>query len=155
MDVESALIWGFGATVVLTLILRGAQALGLTRMDLPFMLGAMFTPDRDLAKVIGVLVHIVNGWIFAFIYAGALETSNIPGWSLGPVIGLVHGTFVASVGMPALPGMHPRMASEGWGPEPTRQLEPPGFLALNYGRSTPLVTILAHIVYGAILGAFY
>jgi hypothetical protein len=47
------------------------------------------------------------------------------------------------------------MASEQRGPEPTRQLEPPGFMALNYGRRTPLLTLLAHLVYGAIIGAFY
>jgi hypothetical protein len=47
------------------------------------------------------------------------------------------------------------MASEQRGPEPTRELEPPGFMALNYGRQTPLITILAHLVYGGILGAFY
>ena len=51
--------------------------------------------------------------------------------------------------------MHPRMASEQHGPTPTRQLEPPGFLALNYGRRTPISLLLAHLVYGAILGAFY
>jgi hypothetical protein len=32
---------------------------------------------------------------------------------------------------PALPAMHPRMASEQDGPTPTKQLEPPGFMALN------------------------
>ena len=47
------------------------------------------------------------------------------------------------------------MASELRGPEPTKALEPPGFLALNYGRRTPLVTLVAHAVYGLILGAFY
>jgi hypothetical protein len=57
--------------------------------------------------------------------------------------------------MPVLPGFHPRMATEQRGPEPTRELEPPGFLALNYGRGTPLLTLLAHLVYGAIIGAFY
>jgi len=57
--------------------------------------------------------------------------------------------------MPTLPAMHPRMASVHHGPEPTRQLEPPGFMALNYGRQTPAVTLVAHIFYGAILGAFY
>ena len=56
---------------------------------------------------------------------------------------------------PALPAMHPRMASEQDGPTPTKQLEPPGFMALNYGRRTPIAVILSHIVYGAILGAFY
>jgi hypothetical protein len=57
--------------------------------------------------------------------------------------------------MPVLPGLHPRMASEQRGPTPTRQLEPPGFLALNYGYRTPLTVILSHLVYGAILGSFY
>jgi hypothetical protein len=33
-------------------------------------------------------------------------------------------------------------------------LEPPGFLLLNYGRQTPLATIVAHISYGGIVGGF-
>jgi hypothetical protein len=33
-------------------------------------------------------------------------------------------------------------------------LESPGFMLLNYGRGTPLVTVLAHLAYGAIVGAF-
>ncbi len=36
----------------------------------------------------------------------------------------------------------------------TPLLEPPGFLLVNYGRSTPVVTILAHIACGAIIGGF-
>jgi len=72
-----------------------------------------------------------------------------------PLIGFVHGSFVLLAGMSLLPGLHPRMASEQHGPTPTRQLEPPGFLALNYGRRTPVSVLLAHLVYGSILGAFY
>jgi hypothetical protein len=37
----------------------------------------------------------------------------------------------------------------------TRQLEPPGFLALNYGRRKPLSVLLDHLAYGGILGGFY
>jgi hypothetical protein len=33
-------------------------------------------------------------------------------------------------------------------------LEPPGFLLVNYGRQTPLATVLAHVAYGAIVGGF-
>jgi hypothetical protein len=33
-------------------------------------------------------------------------------------------------------------------------LEPPGFMLMNYGRRTALVTIVAHVVYGAIIGGF-
>jgi hypothetical protein len=45
------------------------------------------------------------------------------------------------------------MASEYEGPIHGRRLQPPGFLALNYGYRTPLTTIAAHALYGAILGA--
>jgi hypothetical protein len=47
------------------------------------------------------------------------------------------------------------MASEQQGPIAMRQLEPPGFLALNYGYQTPLSVLVAHIIYGMILGGFY
>ena len=47
------------------------------------------------------------------------------------------------------------MADELHGPTPTRWLQPPGFLALNYGRGTPLVALVAHVAYGAIIGEYY
>ena len=66
-----------------------------------------------------------------------------------------YALYVLVASMPALPAMHPRMASEQDGPTPTKQLEPPGFMALNYGRRTPITVILAHLLYGVILGTFY
>ena len=33
-------------------------------------------------------------------------------------------------------------------------LEPPGFLMLNYGASTPIVSTIVHVAYGAIVGGF-
>ena len=53
-----------------------------------------------------------------------------------------------------LPVVHPRMGTgfDAAGSSPL--LEPPGFLLLNYGRQTPIVTVVAHIVYGAIVGGF-
>jgi uncharacterized membrane protein YagU involved in acid resistance len=151
----SLAIWGFGATVILTTIMAGSQGVGLTRMNIPFMLGTMFTPDRDRAKLLGVVVHLLNGWGLAVIYAAAFEGQGAATWWLGALIGLVHGLFVLVVVMPVLPSLHPRMASEQRGPTPTRLLEPPGFLALNYGRRTPLSVLLAHLVYGGVLGMFY
>ena len=52
MNLAAAIIWGFGATVVLTTLLRATQALGLTRIDLPFILGSAFTANRDRAKAL-------------------------------------------------------------------------------------------------------
>jgi hypothetical protein len=33
-------------------------------------------------------------------------------------------------------------------------IEAPGFLMRNYGRSTPLVSLAAHVLYGMIVGGF-
>ncbi len=149
------MLWGFVGTIVLTGLMSATQGLGLTRMSLPYMLGSMFTADRDRAKLVGFGVHLLIGWLFALIYAAAFESWRRATWWLGTLIGLVHGLFVLLTGMPLLPALHPRMASEQHGPTPTRQLEPPGFLALNYGRRTPVSVLLAHLVFGFILGAFY
>jgi uncharacterized membrane protein YagU involved in acid resistance len=155
MNKGSTMLWGFVSTVVLTTLLSGSQGLGFTRMSLPYILGTMFTPNRDRARLIGFGVHVVNGWLFASIYAAAFQSWRRATWWLGAAIGLVHALFVLMAAMPVLPGLHPRMASEQRGPTPTRQIEPPRFLAHNYAYRTPLTVILSHLVYGAILGAFY
>jgi uncharacterized membrane protein YagU involved in acid resistance len=155
MNTRSITLWGFVATLVLTTLMAGSQALGLTRMNLPFLLGTMVTSNRDRAKLTGFGMHLINGWLFASLYAAAFQSWRRATWWLGATIGLVHALFVLVACNTVLPALHPRMASEEQGPTPTRQLEPPGFLALNYGRRTPLSIILAHLVYGSILGAFY
>ncbi len=155
MNVGSWLLWGFVGTVVLTTVMAGSQGVRLTRMSLPYMLGTMFTPDRDRAKLVGFAIHLVNGWIFAAIYAATLRAWGGPTWWKGLAIGVVHAAFVLAVGLPALPGLHPRMASEARGPTVVRQLEPPGFLALHYGARTPISVVLAHVVYGLVLGVMY
>lgn len=131
MNMRGTVLWGFVATVVLTGVMAGSQRLGLTRMNIPFMLGTMTTPNRDRAKVIGFALHMMNGWIFASVYAAAFQSWRRATWWLGAGIGLVHALFVLVAAMPLMPSMHPRMASEDQGPTPTRQLEPPGFLALH------------------------
>lgn len=155
MNIPSILLWGFAATIVMTTIMSLSHGLGLTRMSIPFLLGTMLTPNRDRALVVGVAYHLVNGWAFAFLYAAVLEALGRTNWWIGAGIGLTHGLFVLAVGMPILPGLHPRMVSEYYGPTPNRRLQPPGFMALNYGRQTPVVTIVAHLLYGAIVGGFY
>jgi hypothetical protein len=155
LNLPSILLWGFAATFVLTTVLVAGQALGWTRIDVPFIVGTFFTPDRDRAKVVGFAVHVINGWWLAIIYALMFEQLHRATWWIGVVIGAVQGFVVVVLLLPLLPGIHPRMVSDSRGPEPTRLLEPPGFLSTNYGRMTPIVTIAAHAIYGLILGAFY
>lgn len=155
MNVFQVAVWGFVATVILTTLMNLSQGLGLTRMNLPFILGTMFTADRDRAKVYGTVFHMLNGWAFAFLYAVVFEALGRAGVLVGMVGGLIHSAFVLVVVMPTLPELHPRMAGEQHGPTVTRRLEPPGFLALHYGTSTPLSVLFAHLVYGGLLGALY
>jgi hypothetical protein len=146
--------FGFVATVALTALMVGAQLAGLTRMDIPMMLGTMFVEDSDRARVVGFLVHLLNGQIFALLYAigfALLESAN---WWLGSLFGALHGLAALTLIVPLLPGIHARMASERGGPELDQVLEPPGLLALNYGRETPLVALVAHIIFGMFLGIF-
>jgi len=152
---DSVFFWGFVATVAMTSLLTIGQSLRLTRMSLPLLLGTFVTGDWDRALVYGSGLHFAIGWVFAVLYAVTFETWGRVAWWLGALVGLVHGTFVLAVLMPLLPSMHPRIASEHGAPDSPAMLEPPGFLALNYGPRTPLITLAAHLVYGAVLGMFY
>jgi len=155
MNWPSSLLAGFVGTLVLTTLEAGAQQLHLTRMSIPYLLGTMMTPSRDRAKILGFLVHLVNGQLFALLYVVIFDALGEAGAWLGAVIGLAHAAVVLLVALPLLPTLHPRMASLHQGPTAVRQLEPPGPFALYYGFSTPLAVIVAHVIFGATVGGLY
>jgi hypothetical protein len=149
------LLGGFLGTVVLTTVLRGASELGWTRMDLPFLLGTALTADRVRAKVAGYALHFVFGVVFALGYWAVFAVGSKSGVLIGALLGLVHGLFAGTALVSILlPAVHPRMGTgfDAAGSAPL--LEPPGFMLINYGRQTPLATIVSHVVYGAIVGGF-
>ncbi len=148
------LLWGLVATVAMTTVLQGSQGLGLSRLSLPFLVGTLFTGDRRKAVVLGFALYTVGGWLFAFFYFLFFASLGLHSWWLGALAGVLHGLFLLACALPLLPYVHPRMASEYDGPTELRQLEPPGFLGLNYGARTPLTTLLGQAVYGATLGGF-
>ena len=155
MNWPSWLLWGFVATIVLTTLSAIAQGLGLTRMNIPQILGTLFTPDRDRAKVYGFFTHLLAGWVFSLFYVLIFESVGAAGWWRGAIIGAIHAGFALVVVFAVLPGVHPRMASDRHGPTAARLLEPPGFMALNYGSQTPIAVFIAHVIFGTILGTFY
>ena len=149
----STLLWGFVATILMTTILLGSQGLGLSRLSPPFLFGTFVTSRLRPAYLIGYVLYALGGWSFAFLYAALFAALGRQSWWLGALFGALHGMFLLTVLM-HVPYIHPRMASEYDQPRSDRALEPPGFLGLHYGRQTPAVTLLGHIVYGAVLGAF-
>ena len=146
MSVWGAFAGGFVGTLVLTTAMRAANELKLTRIDLPFLLGTALTADRARAKAIGYGLHFFFGQVFALSYYAVFVAIGHSGWGHGPQV-----------------GASPRRSSsrsDATLPRPlsgagdVSLLEPPGFLLRNYGVQTPLVTIAAHIAYGAIVGGF-
>jgi len=155
MNWPSWMLWGFVATLIMTTIEAGSQELGLTRVDFPYLIGTIFTPNRDRAKFYGFVAHVLNGWGISLLYILVFESLQRASWWIGGIIGLVHALFVLMVVLWMMPGIHPRMASEQHGPTATPQLEPPGVFGLNYGMRTPLSVLISHVVFGIILGSFY
>jgi hypothetical protein len=150
-----ALAGGFVGTLVLTTLLRTASEFHLTRMDLPFLLGTAITGDRVRAKAVGYLAHVVMGELFALLYYLMFLALGRHDWWLGAAFGLVHGlvtgTFLINV---LLPLVHPRMGSNLSDAGTVALLEPPGFMARNYGLGTPAVSLLGHVVYGTVIAVF-
>jgi hypothetical protein len=155
MTLLGALAGGFVGTLVLTTLLRAASELRQTRIDLPFLLGTMFTVDRKRAKAIGYLMHFFFGFSFALGYLAIFTAIGRSGWLLGALLGLLHGAFAGTALVNALlPVVHPRMGDPNTAANRVALLETPGFLMLNYGGATPVVMVIGHIAYGAIVGGF-
>lgn len=155
MHWSGALLWGFVASALMITILQGSQSLGLSRLNLPFLIGTLITAERTKAMVVGLTVYLLGGWGFAFLYFEAFRQLGDASWWLGATLGLLHGLVLVTVVVPLLPVIHPRMAWQYDGPSGPRRLEPPGAFGLHYGRPTPVTTIVAQTVYGLVLGAAY
>jgi hypothetical protein len=150
-----ALVGGVVGTLVLTTVLRGASEFGMTRMDLPFLLGTAVSADRIRAKAIGYALHFLFGLMFALAYYAVFAVIDRSGVLLGALFGLVHALFAGTALVNVLlPVVHPRMGTGFDAAGAAPMLEPPGFLLLNYGKQTLTATILAHVAYGAIVGGF-
>jgi hypothetical protein len=149
------ILWGLIATVAMTSVLEGSRGLGFSRMSLPFLVGTLFVGNRQWALIVGFVLYTIGGWLFAFLYFLLFASVGIYTWWFGAIAGALHGLFLLVAALPLLPFIHPRMASEYHGATTRRQLEPPGFLAMNYGYGTPASTLLGQTIYGATLGGFF
>ena len=117
--------------------------------------GTAVTSARQRAKLVGYIAHFGFGIAFALVYYWLFTVIGRSGWGLGAVFGLVHGMFSSTALVNILlPAVHPRMGTSFSAAGSSPLLEPPGFLMLNYGRSTPIVSLVAHILYGTIVGGF-
>jgi hypothetical protein len=155
MTLWGALAGGAVGTILLTSGLRIAQEVGWTRMDIPLVLGTIFTDRRGRASVIGYVLHFGNGLLFALAYYAVFRAVGHAGWLFGAGLGFVHACLAGGALLTVLlPAVHPRMGTPWTDAEEAPLLEAPGFLLMNYGRRTLIWTLVGHVLYGAIVGGF-
>ncbi|MEX2374465.1 MAG: trehalase-like domain-containing protein [Dehalococcoidia bacterium] len=92
--------------------LQGAQGAGLSRLSLPFVVGTFATGDRRWAMITGVVLYVLGGWLFAFLYFALFATIGLATWWFGLAVGVLHGMALLAIGLPLLPYIHPPMASQ-------------------------------------------
>ncbi|HZX63813.1 MAG TPA: hypothetical protein VFE76_00400, partial [Myxococcales bacterium] len=99
MTLTSGLLPSFAATVVFTAIEAGSQEARLTRMSIPYLLGTIFTPAREKAKLVGFLAHLLNGQLLALLYIALFERLGAGIWH-GILFGCCHAVIVLTVVLP-------------------------------------------------------
>ena len=100
MDWAGWALFGLVATAALTVVMVGAQLAGLTRLDLPLLLGTTVTADPDRARVAGFFIHLAIGLGFALGYAAGFALLDEATWWLGGLFGLLHVAVALTVLVP-------------------------------------------------------
>ncbi len=141
-NVGKAMLAGFIATLVMTMIMYIAPMMGMPKMDVAAMLGGMLRQDMPEPMsslwLMGMVLHFVNGSvIFPLIFAFLLY-HRLPGapWRKGIIWGLILWFVSQAMVMPMMgAGFFSSHA-----PEPLM---------------TVIGSLMGHIIYGGILGGIY
>lgn len=143
-----AIVWGMVATIAFALFSMMGKKMGMTRMDLLDLLGSMFVePGSSASKGVGMAMHLMNGALLGIAWAYGVGLLNLPanwltamGW--GVILWLLALLMMTTVG-----SVHPAIKSG--------EQEDPGPAATNYGKMTPVGSLMGHLVYGLVLGLLY
>lgn len=151
--VGTAIFAGLIGTVVMTAFMYVAAITGM-KMDMPMMLGTMFTRRGTAAWVIGAMMHLAMGAMFFLAYAGLFDVlgieSAVVAWAA--LFGGAHG-LIAGMALGMMPAMHPRL--EPAGAAPGAGVPAPGMFALRFGLMGPVAVVMLHVVYAAVAAAVY
>lgn len=135
LRIGKGLVAGLSATIVLSLLMVMKAKMGIMpQLDLPKMIaGMMGAPDSPM---LGWVVHFMIG-VVGYGVAMALLNDRLPGGgstTRGVVIGFVGWLVMMIVIMP--------MADAG-------------FFAMALGAMAPIMTLILHLIFGAVLGWTY
>jgi len=143
-----------GAGVLATVIMTIPMYMGLMMMprqmpmNILYLLGSMMTPARGPAYVMGAMMHLGMGIVFALIHTGIYQAldlaSNLAAW--GILFGFVHW-IVVGMGLGMMRVMHP-LVKKG-------ELQDPGAFATGYPPMTVMGFLMLHLLFGLLVDVFY
>jgi hypothetical protein len=144
--VRRTILAGLAGTAALTLILAWGPTVGAPALNLPLWDGTFFTLNLGVAVTLGYVVHFAIGVVLALLYQSRVAPRlNGEGWWRGALFGLMVWAGLMLVGLPLFDWLDP-LVQNGL-------LTAPGLFALGLGMTAPVMLLLAHLVFGAIVGA--
>ena len=134
-DIPKGMLAGLVATIMLSVLMVLKAMMGLMpQLDIAKMIaGMMGSPDMPL---IGWIVHFAIGIVIYGVAIAVLD-SKLPGTS--PV---GHGVMLGVIGWLAMMVMLMPMAGAG-------------LFGMNMGVMAPMMTLVLHLIFGAVLGWVY
>lgn len=146
MNYRKALVAGVIGAAVMSIIMAMARAMGMP-VNLELMLGTMMGGLPSAAKwIMGLIIHLIAGGIFALIYAAGFEyLTHRADWLVGLGFGVIH-TLFSGLLLAMMPAMHPLV------PE---MMPAPGAFMANLGMMGVGAFFMLHLIYGAIIGTIY
>ncbi|AVR44203.1 hypothetical protein C7S20_02385 [Christiangramia fulva] len=144
----AAIIWGIAATIIFTLVTIMGKKMGMTRMDLLDLLGSFFMPPHSKSsRQLGMAIHLMNGALLGISWAyGTVLFSVDANWLTGLAWGIILW-ILALLMMSTLSAVHPAIKKG--------HQEDPGIAATNFGKMTPVGSLIGHIIFGVVLGFLY
>jgi len=134
-NISKGLAAGLVATIVLSALMVMKAAMGvMPELDLPRMIAGMM--GRADMPVVGWIVHFMIG-IVIYGLAIALLGARLPG--TGHV---GHGVLIGTIGWLVMMVMMMPMAGVG-------------LFGMQLGFMAPVMTLVLHLIFGAVLGWFY
>lgn len=145
MNVLAAVITGIVGTIVFTAVLMTAPRTGMPKMDIVGMLSTMFGKEN---RMLGWMLHLMMGAIFALIYAYLWSRGILTPTVLGGLVfGGVHWLIVGMI-MSMIPLMHAGIRSGG-------VMAPGLWMTNNGGLKAFLGGLMGHMVFGIVVALVY
>jgi len=145
VNVLSAVISGILGTFAISMVMAVGPKMGMPKMDIVGLLSTMFgKPNR----VLGWMMHLMMGVVFALIYA-FLWSQGIgsPAWLSGLIFGAAHWLVVGLM-MGVIPIMHEGIKNG--------DVEAPGLWMTNQGGMLAFIGgLMGHMVFGLVVALVY